>query len=417
VPGLESILKPIRYRHGLPMLVALLTCCAGLLGAAGASGGQGVGAVSAGRSVGVPGARSGATAALPQIKHVFTIVLENEDAESSFGADPPSPYLGRTLPEAGAFVPGYYGIGHASLDNYIAMISGQPPNVETQADCQLFTEMVPGILNADGIAVGQGCVYPAGVRTVADQLEAAGRTWGGYMQDMAASVASGAPATCRHPALSSPDDTQTARANDQYAVRHNPFVYFHSIIDSPACGENVVDLGRLAGDLASEATTPDYVFIAPDLCADGHDETCADGVSPGGFAGIEAFLREWIPRIKASPAYRDRGMILITFDESESGAASCCGETTGPNTVNNGGLDPGSGGGRVGAVMISPCIRPGTVSGADYNHYSYLRWVEDNFGLPHLANAAPADVGSFGADVLNRPRCSKAASRSRSKRR
>jgi len=67
--------------------------------------------------------------------------------------------------------------------------------------------------------------------------------------------------------------------------------------------------------------------------------------------------------------------------------------------------------------MISPCIQPGTVSDADYNHYSYLRWVEDNFGLPHLANAAPAGVGSFGADVLNQPRCSKAAPKRRLKSR
>ena len=103
--------------------------------------------------------------------------------------------------------------------------------------------------------------------------------------------------------------------------------------------------------------------------------------------------------IEASPAYQDRGMILVTFDESEDGAESCCGETDGPNTPNNGGPTKGSGGGKVGAVMVSPCIEPGTVSDSDYNHYSMLRWVEDNFGLGHLANAAPAGVGSFGADV------------------
>ena len=64
-----------------------------------------------------------------KIKHLFIIVLENENADESFGANPPSPYLGKTLREAGVFVPNYFGIGHASLDNYIAMISGQPPNV------------------------------------------------------------------------------------------------------------------------------------------------------------------------------------------------------------------------------------------------------------------------------------------------
>jgi hypothetical protein len=351
------------------------------------------------------GGGSGTASGIPHIKHLFVIALENRNAAETFGANPPSPYLGRTMRQEGAFLPDYYGIGHESLDNYIAMISGQPPNVATQSDCQLFTEMLPGTLGADGVATGQGCVFPATVETVANQLEVAGLSWGGYMQDMANSVGAGQPATCRHPPLNAPDPTQKAGATDQYAARHDPFVYFHSIIDSPTCQRNVVDLGQLASDLAGESSTPNYSFITPDLCADGHDETCADGSSPGGFAGIDAFLREWVPRIERSPAYRDRGMILVTFDESESGAESCCGETTGPNTVNNGGPDPGAGGGRVGAVAVSPCIEPGTVTTTPYNHYSLLRWVEDNFGLPHLANAGPAGLRPFGADLLDRASC------------
>lgn len=345
-----------------------------------------------------------ASARVPQVKHLFVIVLENENAEETFGADPPSPYLGATLPARGAFVPNYFGIGHASLDNYIAMVSGQPPNLLTQADCRTFAEMAPGTLDADGVALGQGCVFPPAVRTVANQLEENGHTWRGYMQDMASGGA-GEPSTCRHPAIGQADSTQAARPGDQYAARHDPFVYFHAIIDSPTCQRNVVDLSRLPGDLASLATSPEYAFITPDLCSDGHDEACADPSEPGGFAGIDAFLREWVPAIEASPAYQDRGMILITFDESHSGGESCCGEATGPNTPSNGGAQPGGGGGRVGAVMLSPCIRPGTVSSASYDHYSMLRWVEDNFGLPHLAEAAPAAAGSFGADILDRPDC------------
>jgi hypothetical protein len=344
----------------------------------------------------------------PHIKHLFVIVLENADFEKSFGKNPPSPYLGKTLPDAGVLVSNYFGIGHESLDNYLAMISGQPPNPATQADCLFYSEMAPGTLNGEGIAIGLGCVYPPAVKTVANQLEDSGRTWHGYMQDMAASVGSGQPSTCRHPTVNSPDGTIGGRANDQYAARHDPFVYFHSIIDSPACQRNVVDLGVLPGDLRRAETTPAYSFISPDLCADGHDATCADGTSPGGYAGVDAFLKEWVPLIEASPAYQDRGMILVTFDESENGAQSCCGEANGPNTPNNGGLTKGSGGGKVGAVMVSPCIESGTVSDSDYNHYSMLRWVEDNFGLGHLANAAPAGVGSFGADVLSRPGCDQA---------
>jgi phosphatidylinositol-3-phosphatase len=353
-----------------------------------------------------PSARSSAyESAPPRVKHLFIVVLENEDEEVTFGPDPPARYLGKTLPASGVLVPNYFGIGHNSLDNYLAMISGQPPNVASQADCPIFSEMAPGALNGEGVAVGAGCVYPPEVETVAGQLEEKGRTWHGYMQDMAASGS----ATCGHPAIGSQDRTQAAGPTSQYATRHDPFVYFHSIIDSPACRSNVVDLGTLPGDLRSESATPEYSFITPDLCADGHEPVCADTSQPAGFEGINAFLEEWIPKIEASAAYQDRGMIIVTFDESDSAAEACCGETTGPNTINNGGTMPGPGGGRVGAVMVSPCITPNTVSDADYNHYSMLRWVEDNFGLGHLAEAAPEAVGSFGSDILSRPDCDRKA--------
>lgn len=351
------------------------------------------------------GATSNLPAGVPQIKHLFVIVLENENAETSFGANPPAPYLGTTLREAGAFIPDYYGIGHESLDNYIAMVSGQPPNLQTQSDCQLYTEMLPGTLREDGVALGQGCVFPRGVHTVADQLEGAGLSWRGYMQDMANAVPEDEPASCRHPAIGAIDPTQKARAADQYAARHNPFVYFHSIIDFPTCQENDVDLSRLPADLARASATPNYAFITPDLCSDGHDETCANPALPGGYAGIEAFLREWVPRIEASAAYRDQGAIFITFDESASGASSCCNEPAGPNTPNNGGPEFGSGGGRVGAVMLSPCIKPGTVTQTPYNHYAFLRWSEDDFGLSHLAYAGTEGLKPFGSDVFTKPGC------------
>jgi hypothetical protein len=333
-----------------------------------------------------------AGAALPPIRHVFVIVLENKDYAATFGPSSPAPFLARTLPSQGQLLRQYYGTAHHSLPNYIAMISGQSPNIQTQADCQFYTEMLPGVIGADGQALGQGCVHPSTVKTVADQLEAKGLSWRGYMQDM------GTP--CRHPALNAHDDTQTAKPGDQYAARHNPFVYFHSIIDSPTCGRNDVPLEQLTADLRSPATTPNFSMIVPNLCEDGHDEPCVDG-RPGGLAQIDGFLRRWVPPIVASRAFRDDGLLIVTFDEAEHDASACCNEPVGPNTPNNGGETPGDGGGRVGAVMLSRFIARGTVNDTPYNHYSLLRSVEDLFGLDHLGYAARADLRPFGDDVYN----------------
>jgi hypothetical protein len=320
-------------------------------------------------------------------RHVFVIVLENEDAATTFGPGSPAPYLAQTLTAQGAFVPNYYGIGHNSLDNYLAMVSGQAPTTQTQADCPLFADVLPGLPAPDGQVIGQGCVYPAGVKTVADQLEARGLSWKGYMEDMGNDPARDNGTTCAHPALGTPDGTQQASATDQYATRHNPFVYFHSIIDRPACAQRDVPLSRLTGDLASAATTPNLSFIVPDLCHDGHDATCADG-GPGGLPAADAFLRTWVPRITGSPAYRQDGALAIVFDEAEDDDSACCAELPGPNTPLPGIAGPG--GGRTGAVVLSPAIPPGSTTTRAYNHYSLLAAIEDAFALPRLGYAAGA---------------------------
>src|SRR5665213_1643692 len=117
-------------------------------------------------------------------------------------------------------------------------------------------------------------------------------------------------------------------------------------------------------------------------------------------------VRDWIPIIMKSPAYRDAGLIIITFDEAASADASaCCNEPSGPNTKLPGAHGPG--GGRVGAVVLSPFIRPGTVSKVPYNHYSMLRSVENLFGLKHIGYAGRPGLVPFGADVYTRPRRAK----------
>ncbi|MGH8209755.1 MAG: alkaline phosphatase family protein, partial [Steroidobacteraceae bacterium] len=129
---------------------------------------------------------------------------------------------------------------------------------------------------------------------------------------------------------------------------------------------------------------------------------CIDG-APGGLPAVDAFLRKWVPRITASPAFKQDGLLIITFDESEpfgaEGTTACCGEKPLASATRPAGVR-GPGGGRIGAVLLSRFIRPGTVSRVPYNHYSLLRTVEDTFGLEHLGYAAEPDLQAFGADVF-----------------
>ena len=357
-------------------------------------------------------ATGAATKPVPFFKHVFIVVLENENASATFGKNSEAPYLAHRLKRRGAFVPNYYAIGHFSLDNYIAMVSGQAPNIQTQADCLVYNDFVPGLPASDGQYRGTGCVYPAGTQTIANQLQDSGFRWKGYMEDMNNAAPKGREFPCRHPEIGQRDPWQDAEPGDQYATRHNPFVYFHSIIDFPTCTRHDVDFSHLRVDLRRRGTTPNYAFITPNLCHDGHDEPCVTG-APGGMKSANKWLRARMPKILRSPAFKDRGLLIVTFDEAEGEGAdadssACCNEQPGPNLIpphTPGGLHPGPGGGRIGAVMVSPCIKRRTVTKHAYNHYSLLRSIERNFKLPYLGYAAQAGLRPFGRDILNRPGC------------
>jgi len=369
------------------------------------------------------------------INHVFVVVLENEGYDVTFGPTSKAPYLSKTLPAQGVLLNQYYGTGHVSLDNYVAMISGQAATNETRNDCTVYADFKMTGTTPDGQAIGSGCVYPATIRTVADQLTSVGKTWRGYMEDMGNDPNREA-ATCGHPQLNATDLTQAAEKPvaplliaDQYAARHNPFVYFHSIIDSPACNTNVVNLKQLTTDLKSADTTPNLVFITPNLCNDGHDAPCVTG-DPGGLVSADAFLQKWVPQILTSPAYQSGGLLIVTFDEGGLSVAPdpntagayiisapgqfCCNEQPGPNIgtfPQSAKLGPYTltyqnyGGDRTGAVLLSPFLTPGTVSYTPFNHYSMLHTIEDIFNLDYLGYAGqPGMIGFFGcvtADVEN----------------
>jgi hypothetical protein len=152
----------------------------------------------------------------------------------------------------------------------------------------------------------------------------------------------------------------------------------------------------LVTDLGSVATTPNFSFITPNLCDDGHDYPCTNttGAGQGGGSAVgdlSQWLATWVPIIEASPAYQQDGLIEITFDEAEDptlDTTACCGEQPGPAADSGGNGIDGLGGGIVGAVLLSPFIKGGTVvSKTSFNHYSSLASIEDLFGLPHLGEA------------------------------
>ncbi|HTE45412.1 MAG TPA: alkaline phosphatase family protein [Gemmatimonadaceae bacterium] len=391
-----------------------------------------------------------------KIKHVFVIVLENKNYEETFGTSTQDPYLQKTLVPMGTLLTQYYGTGHVSLDNYISLISGQSPTPDTENDC------VPGLtgltgnynnvaqtgLTSDGqvIATG-GCIYASSVKTLPDQMVAAGLTWKGYMGDMG-NDPSRESTTCGHPTIGGADNTNTAQApsaavpkGDAYATRHNPFMYFHSIIDSPLCQTNVVNLDRLTTDLASASATPNLVFITPNLCDDGHDgdgtgaagKGCANG-QPGGLKSADAFLASWVPNILASPAYQQDGLLIITFDESNYTLNSttdpgtghmtinivfpgttCCNQQPGPNiatarpgtfaiisspTLTENLVINGFGGDRVGAVFISQFVKAGGTATTAYNHYGLLKMLEQIYGIStYLGYAGQTGLPSMVDDT------------------
>jgi hypothetical protein len=407
------------------------------------------------------------------IRHVIVVELENESFSSTFGASSPATYLNKTLVPQGELVEHYYAIGHVSLDNYIAQISGQAPNPLSSSDCLEFVNKVPtgeflnvspGTLDPNQTAFpgqvdGSGCVYPASVPTIANQLERSsqgeddgGGAWRVYAEDMGNVPARDGGATdplggtdCAHPTVGGLDPTNSAAATDQYANRHNPAVYFHSIIDDTAkCNADVVPLGsvtvgtggtpdtfagHLANDLAHESTTPRFAFITPNLCNDGHDAVCkgpnTEGTNVGGLVGADLWLKHWMPLILGSPAYQSgHTLVVVTFDEGNpvTDTTSCCNEQPGPAQALPGvspllvafgitPLAPGTGGGQVGAVLLNPrYIIPGTDNTTgSYNHYSALRSYEDLLGLwrggtdgfGHIGFAAQPGLAPFGRDVFN----------------
>ncbi len=301
-----------------------------------------------------------------KIKHVWLIIMENKSYDATFTGLNKNTYLWQTLPSQGVLLKNYYGTGHFSLDNYISLVSGQATQPDTQADCPFYDKFSGSVdtsgklttnpnfgqadsaQGANAAAGANGCVYPASVPTLFNQLDAAGVSWKGYSQDLGNPDASGpthdagteycgAPYATPGPTGSTAQPNPgSANATDQYVPKHFPFPWFESILDSGDCNaQHIASLfdpsDGLYHDLQSAETTPAFSWISPNNCSDAHDAVCHGNNLSGGFSGPntpsepvnytgglyagDLFLEHVIPEIEESPAFKEGGLIDITFDE------------------------------------------------------------------------------------------------------
>jgi phosphatidylinositol-3-phosphatase len=360
-----------------------------------------------GGSTGSTGAAGASGSKLPPVKHVFVIMLSDQPYASVFGPSSTAPYLAHTLEQRGELLVRYYAVAHMQLAGEVALLSGQGPTAETAANCPTYASVAPATTGAEEQVAGQGCVYPAATRTLVGQLAAKQLSWRAYVEGIDEPGAKH-PA-CAHPVLGQLDPSAVQMPFGQpYATFRDPFVYFHSVIDSSSCAARVVGLRRLSSDLAGAKRTPAFSYIVPDACHDGSSTPCASG-APAGMPAANGFLTQVVGKILASPAYKNGGLLVITVDQAPSigpfaDSSSCCGQPRFPNlppaTGAASGLRP-KGGGQVGALLLSPFVKGNTTSQEPYNHFSLLRTLEDLFGVAHLGYAASPGVSSFEPSVFS----------------
>lgn len=328
-------------------------------------------------------------AGLPEVKHVFLIVLGEGAYEDTFGSESKSKYLGEELPAQGELLTNYFAVTNGELANQIALISGQGPTPETAANCPTYADVAPATESPEGQIEGNGCVYPASTKTLPGQLAEKELTWRAYVD--------------RDEADEEDSPAEATQPPGCYATSRNPFAYFHSIVDAGECGEGDPGLAQLAKDLALKPEKfPTLAYISP------------APATPENPAATEEELKTIIPSIQSSFAYKDSGLIVITSAQApqegeHADPSACCVTPTYPNLPLEpeaeepaaGPVKPTGGGGRVGALLLSPLVEAGTTSETYFNHYSLLATIEELFGLEKIGYAAEPAITGFDESIFN----------------
>jgi hypothetical protein len=340
----------------------------------------------------------------PAVKHIFVIMLENHSRSSVIG-DVNAPYI-TNLAHTTAMATNYFGVTHPSMPNYVAAISGSNWFVNDDNPANRFDHT-----------------------NLVDQLEANRLTWGAYMESM--------------PSAGYLNDFWPSSSQQLYASKHNPFVLFNDIRSNPARLAHDKPYTALAGDLAKEQTTPNFVWITPNQCHDMHGGVFT-AVAPDGSDGTpcpfgsakddandaalkqkaDAFVRGAVTTIEASPAWKGgSAAIFILTDENDftgnaatdgwESAAGCCDSPILPagfQFLGSNGLPDGKtwaggmyGGGLVPAIVVTNKGKTGGyVNDTPFNHYSLLATIEQAWRLGYLGNASDRAQVPTMADFLTK---------------
>jgi phosphatidylinositol-3-phosphatase len=313
---------------------------------------------------------SGSSGPVPSFGHVFVIIGENTELIQINSRS--MPYLTGRLRQQSAWLTDYWAVTHFSAANYIAMTSGQ------YTPCEQF-DYPPSRCHQD-------------VQNLFHELDGVGASWTAWNESM--------------PELCYLTNAGSSKTLNHYAVKHNPAVYYADVEGaggvwsatdrSAECLSNVLPTGGTGpndmsafNEAVASGDVADFNYIVPNECEDAHD-TCQPN-PPAALGQFDEFLAREVPRILASPAFGDDGVLIVTFDEGTStsggggsnGDAPCQPWGTCPNTFH--------GGGNVAFLVISPLAATGTYGGFA-NHFSLLRTLEDGFGTStHAGEAEAAD--------------------------
>jgi hypothetical protein len=273
-----------------------------------------------------PGPTPTPTGRVPQLGHVVLVVEENHSYSEVIG-NSAMPYLNSLASQYGLATQ-YFADTHPSIGNYFMLTTGQiVTNVDT------FT----GTVSVDNIV---------------HELIASGKTWKSYAESI-------------------PSHGYTGGDQYPYAKRHNPCSYFDDVVNSTTQVQNLVSGTQFDTDVSNNQL-PNFSFVAPNLLDDAHDGT---------LAVADAWLQAHIDPLIKSSSFQQGGLLIITFDESDTSAPN--------NTVH--------GGGQVATLIISPKARAAYKSTTLYQHESTLRLILNALSVlvyPGAASTAP-DMGEF----------------------